>query len=135
MCYNVLGDKMEELLLIMNDEGFIKHNGYEVITDGDKIKLKVNLKEISFNPYKIAHGGLIFGLGDTIMGIAARNSKGKNCVTLNSTIDFLKPGKGEFLIAEATVVKVGKTTCVVRTEIFNDEDDLIATMGGTYYYI
>lgn len=126
---------MENYLFIEQEEGFIKQNGYKLLKEDEKIKLKVELTKSTSNPYGIAHGGLIFGLGDTIMGIVARNAKNKNCVTINSNIDFLKPGKGKYLIAEATPVKVGDTICVLKTKIYNDNGDLIATMSGTYYYI
>lgn len=126
---------MENYLFIEQEEGFIKQNGYKLLKEDEKVKLKVELTKSTLNPYGIAHGGLIFGLGDTIMGIVARNTKKQNCVTINSNIDFLKPGKGKYLIAEAKPVKVGDTICVLKTKIYNDNGELIATMSGTYYYI
>ena len=90
------------------DKGFINHNNYELVESNDKTAtLKVNLGEDALNPYGVAHGGLIFGLGDTAMGVVAYNT-GKKGVTLSSTINYLKPATGEFLVA---------------------------TMDGNYYYI
>lgn len=117
------------------EEGFIKQNGYKLINQDGQIKLKVDLTQSALNPYGAAHGGLIFGLGDTLMGIVARKAKNKKCVTINSNIDFLKPGKGKFLIAESSPVKIGNTICVFKTQIYNENKELIATMTGTYYYI
>ena len=50
----------------MND--FIKYNNMEIINDGD-IFVKVEIKDECLNPFHIVHGGLIFALGDTAMGV------------------------------------------------------------------
>ena len=117
------------------DKGFINHNNYELVESNDKTAtLKVNLGEDALNPYGVAHGGLIFGLGDTAMGVVAYNT-GKKGVTLSSTINYLKPATGEYLIAKAEMIKDGKNTSYLRTNIYNDKDILVATMDGNYYYI
>ena len=127
----------EELLdEMMEKNGFIKHNRFEVveIEKGKKVTMKVELAEDSMNPYGFAHGGLIFGLGDTAMGVAAR-STGRNAVTLSSNISYLKPSMGKVLRAEAEIVKSGKTTCYLRCNFYDEENALTATMDANYYYI
>lgn len=116
-------------------EGFFQHNNYHILElSEEKIELRVDLNENSMNPYGIAHGGLIFGLGDTVMGMLA-SKNGKNVVTLNANISYLSKGKGKYLVATGELIKEGKTTAVARAYIYNDEKKLIATMDGTYYYI
>ena len=68
------------------------------------------------------------------MGIAAA-STGKNAVTLSATINYLKPSVGKYLIAEAEIVRSGKSTCYLRTNIYNDKEELVATMDSNYYYV
>ena len=94
----------------------------------------MNISENSLNPYGIVHGGLIFSMGDTVMGITIR-STGRDTVTLDGTINYLKPGKGKYLIATSEVIKVGKTTSVLMANIYNDKEELIAVMSATYYFI
>lgn len=126
----------EELIKNMENSSFIKNNNYKVIEviEGKKAILKGIITETSNNPYNIAHGGFIFGLGDTAMGVAA-SSTGKNAVTLSATINYLKPSTGKYLIAEAEVIKSGKTICYLQTNIYNDNEELVATMDSNYCYV
>jgi uncharacterized protein (TIGR00369 family) len=68
------------------------------------------------------------------MGMIAR-STGRNAVTLSANITYLKPGKGKALKATGQMIKNGKTTCFLRANIYNDNDELIATMDSNYFYI
>lgn len=128
--------QVEEILNKMeNEDGFFHHNNCHVVSvDNNDITLKVDLSDNSMNPYGSAHGGLIFGLGDTVMGMIAA-STGRRAVTLNANISYLLPGTGEYLIAKGEMVREGKTTCVVRANIYNDQEKLIAILSSTYYYI
>ena len=125
----------EELVKRMSESGFIKHNNISIVEIGkDSAILKAELTENSLNPYKIAHGGLIFGLGDTSMGVVAR-IEGRSAVTQSSTISYLRPATGSYLIAKAEMIKNGNTTCYLRTNIYDEKDNLVATMDGNYFYI
>ncbi len=128
--------KVEDILNKMeNEDGFFKHNNYHVVEANEKnIVLRADLNDNSMNPYGMAHGGLIFGLGDTVMGMVAA-SKGRRAVTLNGNVSYLLPGSGKYLIAKGELVRSGKTTCVVNAKIYNDQEKLIAILSSTYYYI
>lgn len=115
------------------EDGFLKYNNIELLDD-DICKVKLNITKNSLNPYNIVHGGLTFALGDTAMGVLC-HKLGKNVVTLNANINYLKPGVGKYLIAIPNVVKMGKTTCVLNCNIYDDNDNLIAIMTGTYYIV
>ena len=81
----------------MND--FIKYNNMEIINDGD-IFVKVEIKDECLNPFHIVHGGLIFALGDTAMGVkikslgkteaTIKNDLGKLVATMNGTYFYIK---------------------------------------------
>ena len=121
--------------LVNEQNGFLKHNDIIILESNEKTsKVKMNISENSLNPYGIVHGGLIFSMGDTVMGITIR-STGRDAVTLDGTINYLKPGKGKYLIATSEVIKVGKTTSVLMANIYNDKNELIAIMSATYYFI
>ena len=121
--------------LVNEQNGFLKHNHIIILESNEKTsKVKMNISENSLNPYGIVHGGLIFSMGDTVMGITIR-STGRDAVTLDGTINYLKPGKGKYLIATSEVIKVGKTTSVLMANIYNDKEELIAVMSATYYFI
>ena len=118
------------------ENDFIKHNHYQLIEleDGKKAIGEAELTEASLNPYGYAHGGFIFGLGDTAMGLVAL-STGRNAVTLNGTINYLKPTIGKKLKVVAEMMKNGKKTCYLRCSFYDDNANLTATMDGNYYYI
>ena len=115
--------------------GFIKYNGFQVeeLTN-EYCKMSVELTENGVNPNGIAHGGLLFGLADTTMGILARTT-GRNIVTLNADIDYLKPGKGKKITCIAEPLKVGKTTAVYRANLYTEDNVLISTSTGTFIFL
>ncbi len=120
---------------IENNPGFIKHNNIHIEEIKDNYaKCYVEITEDSLNPSGIAHGGLLFGLADSTMGIAARTN-GKNVVTINAQIDYLKPGKGKKIICISEPLKVGKTTAVYRANIYTEKDILVASVTGTFFFI
>ena len=118
------------------NNGFIRNNNFELldVDEGKYAVIKANITESSLNPYGIAHGGFIFGLGDTSMGVVAR-STGRKAVTLSANITYLKPCVGSYLVAKSEMIKDGKTTCYIRSNIYNEIDVLVASMDSTYYYI
>jgi acyl-CoA thioesterase len=115
--------------------GFIKHNNFKVeeVTN-EYCKMSVELTENSVNPNGIAHGGLLFGLADTTMGLLARTT-GRSIVTINAQIDYLKPGKGSQITCIAEPLKVGKTIAVYRANIYNEEKTLVSTVTGTFFFL
>lgn len=112
---------------------FIEYNNIEIINN-EELTVKVNITENTLNPYKIVHGGLIFSLGDTVMGMMCQKL-GRKAVTLDSSINFLSPGVGKYLVATCNILKDGRKTCVLEAKIKNDKGKLVATMTGTYFYI
>ncbi|MBM3133663.1 MAG: thioesterase family protein [Chloroflexi bacterium] len=52
--------------------------------------------------------------------------------TIDLRIDYLRPGRGEYYLASARILRTGKTVAVTRMELHNDQDKLIAVGTGTY---
>ena len=121
--------------MFSEQKGFISNNNIKVEEVKENYaKLSSTIEEKSLNPYGIVHGGLLFGLADTAMGIAAKTT-GQNAVTINSQIDYLKPGKGSKIIAIAEALKVGKTISVYKCNIYDEKEELISSVTGTFYFI
>lgn len=119
----------------IKDNGFMSYNGlYVVEAKENYVKIGVDITEKSLNPFGIVHGGLIYTLADSAMGIALATT-GKSGVTLNSTIDYLTPGKGKKLFADTEIVKDGKSIVVFRVNIKDENDTLVSVASGTYYII
>ncbi len=125
----------ESLEKLLENEGFVKTNNISVISATETTcTLRMEIKDNIKNPYQIVHGGATFGLGDTVMGMTTRMF-GKKSVTLNSHISYLRPGTGKYLDATSEIIKKGKNICVLRANIYNDSNILVAVMEGTYSYI
>ena len=82
-----------------------------------------------------AHGGAIYALCDTAAGTAAA-SYGRVGVTLNASIQYLRPGKkGQSLFAKTQEIKVGRTTAVYGVTVTDEDDTEIAQATFTMFYI
>ena len=121
--------------ILSSDNGYVKCNNYNIVkVEEHYCEMEAIISDSSKNPYGIAHGGFIFGLADTAAGIAAMTDE-RTAVTVNSNIDYLKPGKGDKLIAKASVVKPGKSIAVVDVLIYDSSLDLVSKASVTYFYI
>lgn len=96
-------------------------------------KGEILIKKEHLNVWGTVHGGCIFSLADSISGVAAI-SNNKKSVTLSANINYLAPAVNtEKIIAEAFLVKSGKTISVYDVFITNDKNKKIATSVFTYY--
>jgi uncharacterized protein (TIGR00369 family) len=78
------------------------------------------------------HGGIIAALVD-IAGHAAVAAKLRHGVpTIDIRVDFLRMAVGEYLIASATLVKLGRSIAVVDIRITDDGIRLAAVGRGAY---
>ncbi len=119
---------------LKSDNGFIKKIGIEYGEYGEgHAKGRLRLDESNLNPFGDAHGGCIFTLADTIGGTAAL-TRGCNVCTLSSTIEYLHAGRNtEYLYAEASEVKNGKTISVYDIMVTDDKGTNIAKATISYY--
>jgi acyl-coenzyme A thioesterase PaaI-like protein len=95
--------------------------------------------------FRILHGGVIATILDTEAAfILAKegawhyetDAPPRSLILKGGTIDFrvdyLRPGKGEHFTASGVILRTGKKLAVVRTELRNELNELIATGTGTY---
>ncbi len=52
--------------------------------------------------------------------------------TIDMRVDYLRPGVGEYFIASAHILRPGSRIAVTRSELHNDEGELIASGTATY---
>ncbi len=85
----------------------------------------------NLNLLGIVHGGCLATLADTVagMGVAAT---GHACVTVSYGMNFLRPATGKQIRCVATAEKMGKTLCVMRAELLNEEGQKVAS--GTFTF-
>lgn len=132
-----MNNRFEEFDRIMReDPGFIKEMGIELTElEEGYAKGRITLGEKHNNPMGTVHGGLIFGLADTIGGRAAM-SYGDKVVTLNANISYLNAAANtEYIEAEATEVKNGKTTAIYDVMIRTAEGVDVAKVTFTFFKV
>ncbi len=85
----------------------------------------------NLNMMGIIHGGCLATLADTVAGMAVI-AAGRTAVTVNYSLNFLRPAIGKQIRCVATADKLGQTLCVMRVELFNDDSKPVA--GGTFTF-
>jgi uncharacterized protein (TIGR00369 family) len=115
----------------------------------DSVCLKIEMKEeLIGNPMRgILHGGVISSVLDVTGGMTAAmgvlkklagrpfEEIGKRLLsvgTIDLRIDFLRPGRGRYFLATGSIMRTGQKVAVIRMQLQNDQDMLIAVGTGTY---
>jgi uncharacterized protein (TIGR00369 family) len=95
----------------------------------------------------VLHGGVVSSVLDATGGIVAsigvveklqtkppeEIAQGISKVgTIDLRVDYLRPGLGQRFHANGTIMRSGRKVTVVRMELHNDTDKLIAVGTGTY---
>ncbi len=95
----------------------------------------------------ILHGGVISSALDAAGGIVATAGALRRILdltpeeamariarvgTIDLRVDYLRPGQGERFTATAVPMRTGRKVAVVRSELKNESDVLIAVGTGTY---
>ncbi len=113
---------------------FNLHNGIKLTELADNFaSCRVELNPDVMNSQGIAHGGIVFAILDVAAGYAAAFID-RRLVTQAANISFLRPAVGEFLVARAEPIKIGKTISVVEAKAFDDQDRLVAYATFTVFY-
>jgi uncharacterized protein (TIGR00369 family) len=70
------------------------------------------------------HAGVMATIADNSAGYAAFSlvQPGANVLSVEFKVNLLSPGKGEFLLAKASVIKNGRTLKICQTEVFNEKE-------------
>ena len=100
------------------------------------------------NPvHGILHGGVISSVLDATGGITASLGILKRALrdsvtdiedrltkvgTIDLRVDYLRPGRGTYFVSTGTIMRTVRKVSVVRMEMKNDQDHLIAVGTGTY---
>jgi uncharacterized protein (TIGR00369 family) len=131
---DVLRQVMEELI------PFNRYVGVRVVEiDRGRVRLEVPFRaELIGDPLRQAlHGGVISMLADASGGAAvwsALDEARARVSTIDIRIDYLRPGRQETLVAEASVVRIGRRIAVTDVRLFHPSapNDTIATGKAVY---
>jgi len=101
----------------------------------DTVTMTLPPKEILYNPMGCVHGGILTTLLDSVMSAAvhAALSSGRTYLTLNLTVNFLKPvyeHTGE-IMAQGKVVSIRRQVAAAEGRIVDPAGDICATGSAT----
>ena len=95
----------------------------------------------------ILHGGVISATLDVtsglmaFLGVAKRIRSGSlaekmerfsRLGTIDMRVDYLRPGAGDYFVATSRVIRSGNRIAVIRAELHNDSDELVAAATCTF---
>jgi len=113
---------------------FVEHLGLvtEALGEGSA-RLSMPLPEHFTNSLGTAHGGVIMSLLDVALCTAARtlHPDSLGVITIDMSTSFIGGGSGERLIAEARVLRDGRSMTFVEGEAKNADGSLVAKAIGT----
>ena len=95
-----------------------------------RIPIVDNLKQ----QHGFVHGGVISYAADNALTFAGGSVLGAGVVTSEFKINYLRPARGDYLIARAQVIHAGKSQAVCRCDVFSSDNQgerLCATAQGT----
>lgn len=142
---------LEQLIQAFNHSPYFSHNSMKMrVVDGEiegYIEMQPYL--IGNVAFQILHGGVAATLLDSIGGIVAMAElykragadelpetlkKVSRLATVDMRVDYLSPGRGQYFIAKAEILRLGRKGCTMRMTMVNDQEKAIATAIASYAY-
>jgi uncharacterized protein (TIGR00369 family) len=99
-----------------------------------RVVLEMPISAQLLQQHGFVHGGVLSYAADNALTFAGGSALGPAVVTAEFKINYVRPAKGERLIARASVVHAGKSQAVCRCEVFSLSDGrelLCAVAQGT----
>ena len=95
------------------------------------------VREDLLNPHGNVHGGVISTLMDTLSGVAASFTPvpPRPVVTRSADVHFLRSIRSGTMHGRASVVRAGRTLCLMHAEVFDDAETLCAAGFFEFCYI
>jgi len=129
---------------------FMQHLGMQFNVVNGEIQGLIDMTPdlIGNTHFRILHGGATAAVLDSIGGIAAmaeiyrrreglieeQRKKVARLATTDMRVDYLSPGRGEYFIATAEVMRLGRKGCTMRMDLHNNEGKAIAIATAVYAY-
>lgn len=117
--------------------------------DEESVRMRLEMRDefVGHFVHRVLHGGVTASVLDVTGGLAAfvgtlnrishlpfddQIQRFNNLGTIDLRIDYLRPGRGQWFLATAYILRIGSKVAVTRMELHNDEDNLIAVGTGAY---
>ncbi len=96
-------------------------------------KLQMTVRSEMCNGHGITHGGISYAISDSALAFAS-NSRGQKCVSIETSIAHILPVfTNDILTVICTEVNCSKSLGRYLSEVFNQENKLVARFNGTVF--
>jgi uncharacterized protein (TIGR00369 family) len=95
----------------------------------DGVVMALDLAPHHLQQHGITHGGVLSTMADLALAFAGGLAMGSDAITSEFKINFIRPAKGNGLIANGKTIGVTKRQALVRAEIFCGEHLCCAAQG------
>ncbi|HVP22885.1 MAG TPA: PaaI family thioesterase [Conexivisphaerales archaeon] len=109
---------------------YVGLSGYDVV--GDRVVVKLPLEDKHLNQLGLAHGGAIATLVDNSMGLACLSAFKKPLVTVEFSVNFVRPAHAGTLTATSHVYRKGDHLAFAECDVTDGSGLLVAKAFGTY---
>ncbi|MCS0671332.1 PaaI family thioesterase [Cytobacillus firmus] len=126
---------LTEKLKTLSSSPVWKHIGLELqYAVGGNSKVSMPVKEEFLQVFEKVHGGILATLLDATMASAINSVLEDHVfsVTAEMKIQYLRPATGRILIGKGEVIQNGKMITICKSEIFDEQDKLVAFATGTF---
>lgn len=122
----------EIVQLMMDKDAFSQWLGVEILEVKEGYcKLSCIVRDEMLNGFHIAHGGITYSLSDSALAFAS-NTKGQQCVSIETSISHLRPvNAGDKLDVVCEEMHRSRSYAVYTAMIHNQKEELVSTFKGT----
>ena len=120
----------DEVFEIMGRDNYAGLTGLKVVTARPGYaEVSLPVTEKIMNGHGNVHGGAIFTLADYAAALAS-NMFGEPTMATGGSISYLRAVRDGYLLAKATTVKAGRRMKFQVVDIYDAEEELVATFQG-----
>jgi uncharacterized protein (TIGR00369 family) len=126
---------LTEKLKALSSSPVWEHIGLELkFAENGKSEVFMPTKKEFLQIFGNVHGGILATLLDATMASAINTVLDDTMfsVTAEMKIQYLKSASGNYLVGVGEVVKHGKTLTVCKSEIYDENDQMVAFATGTF---
>ncbi|MFO7788253.1 MAG: PaaI family thioesterase [Halospina sp.] len=120
---------------ILKEQPFSQHVGAELTSTGEKnAEISLDIIDELKQQHGFVHGGVLSYLADNSITFSGGIALGGDALTSEFKINYIRPAKGEKLIARSIAESVGKRQAVCTSKIYavdQGEEKLCAIAQGT----
>ncbi|MEG2626251.1 MAG: PaaI family thioesterase [Christensenella sp.] len=124
---------IKEVREYFENDRFVRALGIEIVSaEEGKCECAAKIEDCHLNAGNVVQGGMIFTIADFAFAVAAHCKHGI-VVSLTNNITYVRPPKGNMLIARASETAATRKTCLYDVVITDELGTQVAYMSTSGY--